>query len=83
MKMAKSVSVKSSFSDVVQLVRQLAPRDRARLRTMLDGEWQEEFDAALASVRAKAAKFSEEEIAADVAEALAEVRSARRAQSRR
>lgn len=78
MKMAKP-----TFKEVAELTRQLSARDRARLRRMLDEEWQKDFDAALESVRAKAAKFGEQEIDDDVAEALTEVRSTRRAQSGR
>jgi hypothetical protein len=73
----------SRLGAIMELVRQLPPSERARLRARLDEDWQNDFDAALASVRAKAADFTEDEIAADVAEALAQVRKARRAQSRR
>lgn len=43
-----------------------------------DEDWQERFDRALKSIRSKAARFSPEEIEADIAEAIKEIRSARR-----
>jgi len=82
--MAKVVSnAQPTYAEVAALVRQLPRRDRNRLRMMLDGEWQAEFDEALASVRAKTEPFDEEEIAHDVAEVLGQVRAERRAESGR
>lgn len=66
-----------SFESIVDVVEALPPDKKMKLHDILDRDWQEEFDQALASVRAKMSKFTSEEIDADIDRALAEVRKER------
>ena len=63
-----------SFESIVDVVESLPPDKKMKLHDILDKNWQEEFDQALASVRTKMSKFTSEEIDADIDSALAEVR---------
>ncbi|MBU0568728.1 hypothetical protein KJ693_00305 [bacterium] len=63
-----------SFESIVDVVESLPPDKKMKLHDILDKGWQEEFDRALTSVRAKMSKFTSEEIDADIDSALAEVR---------
>ena len=55
----------------------LKDKQQVKIQIINDEDWQEKFDRALKSIRSKAARFSPEEIEADIAEAIKEVRSAR------
>jgi predicted DNA-binding antitoxin AbrB/MazE fold protein len=57
----------------------LKDKQQVKIQILNDEDWQERFDRALKSIRSKAARFSPEEIEADIAEAIKKSRSARRA----
>ena len=66
---------------VLKPVKKLRLKDKQQVKIQIlnDEDWQERFDRALKSIRSKAARFSPEEIEADIEEAIKEVRSAKRA----
>ena len=57
----------------------LKDKQKVQIQILNDKDWQQRFDKALKSIRRKAAKFTSEEIEADIAEAIKEVREAKRA----
>lgn len=57
----------------------LKDKQKVQIQILSEDDWQKRFDRALKSIRSKAAKFSPEEIEADIEEAIREVRKARRA----
>ncbi len=57
----------------------LKDKQKVQIQILSDEDWQKRFDRALKSIRSKAAKFTPEEIEADIEEAIKQVRSARRA----
>jgi predicted DNA-binding antitoxin AbrB/MazE fold protein len=66
---------------VLKPVKKLRLKDKQQVKIQIlnDDDWQERFDRSLKSIRGKAARFSPEEIEADIEEAIKEVRSAKRA----
>lgn len=56
---------------------------KVRIQILPNDDWKEKFDKALRSIRSKAARFTEQEIQADVEEAIKEVRAERRARESR
>ena len=74
--------IEAVFEDgVLKPIKKLRLKDKQQVKIQIlnDEDWQERFDRALKSIRSKAARFSPEEIEADIAEAIKEIRSARRA----
>lgn len=68
------------FEDgVLKPVKKLRLKDKQQVKIQIlnDEDWQERFDRVLKSIRSKAALFSPEEIEADIAETIKEVRSTR------
>lgn len=57
----------------------LKDKQQVQIQILSDEDWQRKFDRALKSIRSKTAKFSPEEIEADIEEAIKEVRKSRRA----
>lgn len=57
----------------------LKDKQQVQIQILSDEDWQRKFDRALKSIRSKTAKFSPEEIEADIKEAIKEVRKSRRA----
>lgn len=57
----------------------LKDKQQVQIQILSDKDWQRKFDRALKSIRSKTAKFSPEEIEADIEEAIKEVRKSRRA----
>ena len=66
---------------VLKPVKKLRLKDKQQVKIQIlnDEDWQKRFDRVLKSIRNKAARFSPEEIEADIEEAIKEVRSAKRA----
>ncbi len=56
----------------------LKDRKQVQLQILSEDDWQKRFDRILKSIRSKTAKFSPEEIEADIEEAIKEVRKAKR-----
>lgn len=56
---------------------------KVQIQILSKDDWQIRFDKALRSIRSKAARFTEQEIQADVEEAIKEVRAERRARESR
>ena len=56
---------------------------KVQIQILSKDDWQIRFDKALRSIRNKAARFTEQEIQADVEEAIKEVRAERRARESR
>ncbi|MBI5141484.1 MAG: antitoxin family protein [Nitrospirae bacterium] len=54
---------------------------KVQLQVLADDDWKERFDRVVRAVRNKTARFSPEEIDADINEAITDVRNARRARS--
>jgi predicted DNA-binding antitoxin AbrB/MazE fold protein len=61
----------------------LKDKQQVRIQILNDEDWQERFGKVLTSIRGKAARFSPEEIEADIAEAIREVRREKRARESR
>jgi predicted DNA-binding antitoxin AbrB/MazE fold protein len=57
----------------------LKDKQQVQIQILSDEDWQRKFDRILKSIRSKTAKFSPEEIEADIEEAIKEVRKSRRA----
>ncbi len=55
----------------------LKDKQQVQIQILSDDDWQRRFDRVLKSIRTKTAKFSPEEIEADIEEAIKEVRKAR------
>ena len=53
--------------------------EKVTIKVIPDAEWQKRFDRIIKKIHKKTAKFSHEEIEADIAEAIKEVRAAKRA----
>ncbi|MBI5635118.1 MAG: antitoxin family protein [Nitrospirae bacterium] len=58
-------------------------KQKVQIQILSRDDWQMRFDKALRSIRSKAARFTEEEIQADIEEAIKEVRAERRARESR
>lgn len=56
----------------------LKDKQRVQIQILSDDDWKKRFDRVLKSIRSKTAKFSPEEIGADIEEAIKEVRKAKR-----
>lgn len=57
----------------------LKDKQQVQIQILSDEDWQRRFDRVLKSIRSKTAKFPPEEIEADIAEAIKEVRKSKRA----
>ena len=57
----------------------LKDKQQVQIQILSDEDWQRRFDRVLKSIRSKTAKFSPEEIEADIEEAIKEVRKSKRA----
>ena len=64
---------------VLKPVKKLRLKDKQQVKIQIlnDEDWQERFDRVLKSIRSKAARFSPEQIEADIEEAIKEVRRAK------
>jgi len=74
-KIIEAVFENGVFKPVKKL--RLKDKQQVKIQILNNEDWQERFDRALKSIRSRAARFSPEEIEADIAEAIKEVRSAR------
>ncbi|MBI4653522.1 MAG: DUF104 domain-containing protein [Nitrospirae bacterium] len=54
-------------------------KQQVQIQILSDEDWQKRFDRVLKSIRSKTAKFSPEEVEADIKEAIKEVRKSKRA----
>jgi predicted DNA-binding antitoxin AbrB/MazE fold protein len=57
----------------------LKDKQQVQIQILSDEDWQGRFDKVLKSIRSKTAKFPQEEIEADIKEAIKEVRKNKRA----
>lgn len=55
----------------------LKNKQQVQLQILSDDDWQKRFNKIIKSIRSKTAKFSPEEIEADIEEAIKEVRKSR------
>jgi hypothetical protein len=76
-----TVSVELTFDQVMTAVQRLPLKEKATLRKALDVELDERLGNLLADLWAENRGYSEDEVAADVARAIAEVRVKRPSQS--
>lgn len=56
----------------------LKEKQQVQIQILSEDDWQKRFDKVIKSIRSKTAKFSQEEIERDIAEAIKEVRANRR-----
>jgi len=73
--------VEIPFNQLLTIVDRLPPKERIILRKSLDKSWEERFEATLAKLREKTKGFTPEEVEANVAEAVREVRREKHASS--